>query len=109
MVWVRHEPQRRPGRSLYRYLERRGHSSVTSKRGCPHEAPHFSYKRRNSMKKLLTSAALFLISVSFAKAQTVAPPIAEYKAKPAKLVSGSFQVQNNELMPVAFTVEGYRL
>ena len=62
------------------------------------------------MKKLFWLAIFnLLVVVAAASGQTIAPPIAEFRAKPAKFVSGSFQVQNNELIPVAFTVESYRL
>jgi len=62
------------------------------------------------MKRLFWLAIFnLLIFVTVVSGQTIAPPIAEFRAKPAKFVSGSFQVQNNELVPVAFTVESYRL
>src|SRR5258708_20445949 len=62
------------------------------------------------MRKLFWFAIfdLFILAAA-ASAQTIAPPIAEFRAKPDKSVSGSFQIQNNELAPVAFTVESYRL
>ncbi len=62
------------------------------------------------MKTLLWFAIVnVFVFAATSSAQTIAPPIAEYRAKPAKFVNGSFQVQNNELAPVAFTVESYRL
>jgi hypothetical protein len=48
-------------------------------------------------------AALILFAASVANAQTIAPITSEY----GKKANGSFQIQNNTLLPLTVTVESY--
>ena len=51
---------------------------------------------------------LFLLTLA-AGAQTIGTPIAEFTTKPGKISRGSFQIQNDQLQPVAFTIESYSI
>lgn len=56
------------------------------------------------MKNIFAVIGL-LMSVGSLPGQTLSPLISEFSIKPNKTAHGSFKIQNNGLLPVAFTVE----